>query len=240
MRNILFMAMAFFITLAGSVTAQTVACTNNFDHDTPGEAPILDPPGDPDGDRLALFTVGGPITVQESVGSISGQPVLLDRTQEGSFGLTIVLDPDMWYCDAYSIRWRSASRNNLFFFSIAARSANYKLLSSIEYRQGLVMTFRSSALEIPGGYQIDVMQEFVITLDMVAGTTSLSVDGIAPPELQDIAQFQINGDGLQKLAFSPGGLENLQFVVDDIEITSDCEEVANESVNWGAVKSLYR
>ena len=220
--------------------AQTVAFQNDFDHDTPGLAPISDPPGDPDGDTLVLITTAGSITVQESVGDITGQPVLMDRQETGGFSLQAWLDPDMWYCDNYTIRWRSASRNNLFFFSIVAYSANDKNLSGIEYRQGYVLNFRNSNLEIPGGYQRNVMQEFEITLDMVAKTTSLTVDGVPTPDCQDISQFNITGDGLNRVFFSPGGVDPLQFVVDDIEITSDCGETPNEALNWGGIKALYR
>lgn len=239
MRSLTVITLVIISVSVGSVMAQTVAFQNDFDHDTPGLAPILDPPGDPDGDSLGLITTGGPITVQESVGDITGQPVLMDRQETGDFGLTAYLDPDMWYCNNYTIRWRSASRHNLFFFAIAAYSANYKLLSSIEYRQGYVLTFRSSNLEVPGGYQRDVVQEFEITLDMVTKTTSLSVDGVPTPDCQGISQFNITGDGLNRVIFSPGGLDNLQFVVDDIEITSDCGGTPTEGLNWGAIKALY-
>jgi len=92
---------------------------------------------------------------------------------------------------------------------------------------------------VPGGFQIDVPQAFEITLNMVAKTTSLSVDGVAIPGMQDIPQYQLSGDGLKTLYFKPGGVDNQQFVIDDIEIISDCGGPANESTSWGAVKSLY-
>ena len=240
MRTLTVIALVLISVPVGCVMAQTVAFQDDFDHDTPGLAPLSDPPGDPDGDILGLITTGGPITVQESVGDITGQPVLMDRQETGGFSLQAWLDPDMWYCDNYSIRWRSASRHNLSFFSIAAYSANDKLLSGVEYRQGYILNFRGSNLEVPGGYQRDVVQEFEITLDMVAKTTSLSVDGVPIPDCQDISQFNITGDGLNRVFFSPGGVDPLQFVVDDIEITSDCSGTPIEGINWGAVKALYR
>jgi hypothetical protein len=228
------------IAMVGSVSAQTVAFQNNFDHDTPGSVPITDPPGEPDGDAMELVANGGAITVQETVGPIVGQPVLMDRQSAGEFRLRAWLDADLWYCDSYSIHWRSAARNNVFFVSCSARSDNLKLLTFLEYRQGLVLDFRGAALEIPGGYQIDVMQEFEMTLDMTTETTSLSVDGVPLPGMQDIAQYQIGGDGLQSFTITFGGTAATQFVVDDIEIIANCDGTPTEPVNWGAVKSLYR
>jgi hypothetical protein len=240
MRTVLLFALIIVSTLAGSITAQTVAFQDDFDHDTPGNAPNTDPPGDPDGDYLSLISTNGIITVEESVGPISGQPLLMERTQLGDLRLSAMLDPDMWYCDSYSIRWRSAARNNVFFLGCTARSANLKLLSFLNYTQPLKLNFRGSALEVPGGYTIDVMQEFEMTLDMVAKTTSLSVDGIAIPSMQDLAQYQITGDGLQKFSVEFGGMDLIQFVVDDLEIMANCGGTPTTSVNWGAVKSLYR
>jgi len=219
---------------------QIVAFQDDFDQDTPGSAPATSPPGDPDGDAIGLRTTGGPITVEETVGPIAGQPVLMDRQQTGQFSLAAQLDPDMWFCDAYTIRWRSASRDNVFFFSVSAYSDNHMLLAGLEYRQGYLLSFNGAGNVVPDGYQIDVVQEFEITLDMTAKTTSLSVDGVPVEGLQDISQYQVLGDGMKWLSFSPGGLAAMEFVVDDIEITADCGGTATEPASWGMVKSLYR
>lgn len=233
-------AVATLCLLPGAASAEVPAFQANFDLDPVGEAPNSDPPGEPDGDIISLRTQGGPITVEESVGSITGQPVLMDRQETGYFSLTAVLDEDYWYCNHYTIRWRSASRDNLFFYACAAYSANSMLLSGLEYRQSYVLSFNSVNNPLPVGYQIDTMQEFVMTLNMVDKTTSLLVDGMAYPEAQDMSQVQVYGDGLKVFSFSPGGLDPSQFVVDDIEITADCADTAVAPATWSRVKSLYR
>jgi len=240
MRAMTLLVLVCMITMAGNAAAQAVAFQDNFNHDTPGSAPNVDPPGDPDEDSIGLWTVGGPMTVEERVGDITGQPVLLDRQQTGSFTFYATNDPDLWFCDAYTVRWRSAARNNLFFFACAVRSHNYQLLAGVEYRQGLDLSFNGIGNQIPGGFQIDVMQEFEITLDMAAKTTSLSVDGVPVPGLQNISQYQVNGDGMKSLSFEAGGLDNLQFVIDDIEVIAECGGTPVESASWGLVKSIYR
>lgn len=227
-----------FTIVAGIATAQTMAFQNDFEHDTPGSAPAASPPGEPDADSVVLRTQGGPITVQDSWGGMSGHVLLMNRTDPGYFSVEARLDPDMWNCDNYTIRWRSACRNNVFFFACSAYAPNSQLLAGVEYREGYHLSFNGGG-EVAGGFQIDVPQAFQITLDMVAKTTSLSVDGVAIPGMQDIPQYQLLGDGLKTFFFKPGGVDDQQFVIDDIEITSDCGGTANESKSWGAVKSLY-
>ena len=240
MRLMILLAVGGLALMVRAATAQTVAFQADFDLDTPGAPPNSNPPGDPPGDLITLWTQGGPITVVESVGQISGQPLLLDRQQTGSFGVRASLDPDTWYCGHYTIRWRSASMNNVYFFSCSAQSGNSQVLASVEYRQGYVLSFLGSTHTVPVPYQIGAMQEFVIALDMGTKKASLSVDGVAYPELQDLSQYQVGGDGLKYFSFSAGGVDALRFVVDDLEITADCSETAAGSTSWSRVKSLYR
>jgi hypothetical protein len=233
-------ASMILIGLGTAVRADTVALHADFDLDAVGEAPNSDPPGEPGGDLINIRTQGGPITVEAAVGGISGQPVLMDRQESGYFSIEARLDEDYWFCNSYTVRWRSASMNNLYFFSCSAYAPNTQLLAGIEYRQGYVLSFNGSGNPLPVNFAVGVMQEFEFTLDMVNKTVSLSVDGVALPDFQDLPQYQHGGDGMKALWFSPGGLDPSQFVVDDIEVSANCENTAVVPVTWSRLKSLYR
>ena len=233
-------ALLIVAALAAPAAADTVALHADFDLDTPELPPATDLPGAPEGDALTLYTQGGDITVEESVGTIGGQPLLLDR-QDGtlSFGLNAQLAPDEWYRERYTVRWRSAVMSNVFFFGIGARSGNSQLLASVEYRSGGGLSFNSSAHPCPVGYQPGVMQEFEINLDMVNKKASLRIDGVDYPELQGLNQYQLGGNGMRLMTFGPGGVDAHQFVVDDIEVIAGDANTAVEATTWSRVKALF-
>lgn len=227
--------------LAAGAGAQTLALHADFDLDTPGETPNTSPPGDPAGDALSLWLQGGSITVETAFAGIGSQPLVLDRQIPSEpFAMHAELDPDLWFCDRYTVRWRSASMDNVFFVSFAMWSDNSQLLATLEYRTSYALSFIGSSHPVPVSYSIGTMQEFIVTLDMVDKKASLSVDGVAFPELQDLNQYQIGGDGMRAFAFGVGGLDASTFVLDDIEVTADCGNTAATTTSLSAVRSLYR
>ena len=117
---LLILIMASVVSALGTPEAAAggiVAFQDDFEHDVVGEPPSSNPPGAPDGDTLDLNPSSGSITVEADVLGHSGRVLLLDREDSAGISFAAVLDPDLQFCDRYTLRWRAAIDGSVFFFS---------------------------------------------------------------------------------------------------------------------------
>ena len=90
----------------------------------------------------------------------------------------------------------------LTYFGVSAFSGTSQLLATLDYQWDLSLSLNGSQNTAPVPYAIGVMQEFLMTLDMGAGTVSLSIDGVAHPGLQDLPQIH-EEEFLNRIARKP-------------------------------------
>jgi len=232
MRSIAILAALLFGTAAH---AQIVALHVDFNADTIGSSPSTTPAGAPDGDSLIIYSPGGDHTVESAVGLMTDQPLLMTRTTTpATFGLAAVLDPNLQDCHQYVARWTSMVSQTVFFYNVSLRGPTGQLMASLEYRGGNALTYFSDPTGI--AYAPNVPQDFEITVDMDAQTTTLSIDGVVV-----IVDRAFTSPSLKSVNFSPGGTDLYDFVVDDIEVIgTSCPSVSVEERSWGAIKASFR
>ena len=216
------------------------ACTNptpilsaDFSADTPGNPPDLTLPGGPAGDYLALSEESGTVRVAAAVGTLTDQPVLMDQVPGiGSVHLFAYPAP-IEDCGVRRVGWNSLARSNdIFFLACVLRDAGGLILGSVEYRPNGELTYNSVGgvgPTLPVTYTPDVDQRFEISVDHVAKTTSLSIDGVAVPGFQNVPYAEAAATGLARLGFEAGGTVAQQFAFDNIAIAAcdcPCEEDA--------------
>lgn len=211
------------LTLLASFVVSTAAWAApafhaDFDLDTPDQPPSTIPPGPPDGDAIRLRTqsgTGGSILVRSAVGSMTDQPVEIERFDGGSVAFHSDLDPSLTTCPGYTISYTAMS-SLTFFTTITFRGTGGYIISSVEYRGGGVLSYNGSGNPLSVGYFPDQPQLFEITVDMVGQTTSLSIDGVPIPEAQDYP-FALATDAIV-LTVSFGGTTPATIVMDDIHV----------------------
>ena len=211
---------------------------DNFNHDTPGAEPVLDPPGEPDGDYIYRNRTDGTIQVRSEVGDITDQPLEL-HSAGGSpyFKLEAHLDPQLQDCATYVVSFRSMSASALFYVTFELRNPDNRLLAALEYRTGSVMSFNGSANTLPLNWFTNISHEFEMSLDMDVQQVSLAIDGQPVEGFQGMDFYQ-SAVGLQHLIISGTGA--YKMVVDDIMMTGErCPSVTVEMPAWSSIKARY-
>lgn len=231
-------ALALSANLVGA--APVVVLHADFDQDTVDQMPSTDPPGEPDGDSLALYHSAGDILVRSAVGTMTNQPVELSRTGGiGGLRLTARLDPDYTNCSAYTVSFRSMVRSSVFFVYMVLRASDGLIICSLEYRAGGVLSYNTVNNDLSVGYVPDVPQFFEITVDMSSHRTSLSIDGAPIPEAQDMG-FSQSADDFATAGPTFGGQYVETMVFDDFHIEATGCTSPVEPSTWGRVKNTYR
>jgi hypothetical protein len=220
--------------------APIVAFQNNFNHDTVGAEPSVDPPLDPSGDYMQVNPVLGSILVRSSMGNLSDQPLEVDNASaSGQFSFRCFVDPSYQDCDTYTVRWRSLMTRGLFYVVLAVRDPSQHLAAAVEYRDGGALSFNGSGNPLDVGWSTNTSQLFEMTLDMTTQTVSLSVDGAPQSAAQGLPFYQTGITTLSRLQVECAGGYGL--VIDDIEIIGDgCPAAPVETTTWGRVKASYR
>lgn len=199
----------------GELTA-TIVLDANFNADTVGQPPDLGLPGLPAGDFLTLNRAGGTVTVISSCFGLDQPIEMRQKFQPGGVGVDAWLAPQPPGSQSITVKWRSAAR--LFplvcLLSCDIKSSSGALLASVDYRPLGFLKYNGTRL-LPVRYHVNRAQEFAIVVDLVARTTSLSIDGASVAGFQnvpfagpasDVARVSFHGDG--KLAQS--------LLIDDI------------------------
>ena len=96
------------------------------------------------------------------------------------------------------------------------------------------MSFSGSGNPLSIGYIANTPQHFELKLDIPNKLASLTIDGTALPEAQDVRFTQTGAGGFLGFGCSPGGLDTLRFAADDFHIEGFvCQGVPVEQRSWG-------
>lgn len=238
----LLMSGALLLIAASTASAHSIVFQNNFSQDTVGEFPGTELPLEPEDDTFQRIQQGGQIVVRAAVGDLIDQPVELIQDQSGSLYIAGIIGTEHRTCSSYVVSWRSLIRNtSTFFISTEARDSSGLILASVSWR-GSTIVYNAALgrdVDLPFGWTVDASQLYEISIDFVARTTSLSVDGVPVAELQNVSFVQ-SGQNLRWWAFNFGGVGGQSIAVDDMKIAANgCHGVAIEAPSWGAVKARW-
>lgn len=86
-----------------------------------------------------------------------------------------------------------------------------------------------------------MVQDFRLEVDVINRASNLWIDGAPVPEAQGARLMVANPIGVLSLLTLNFGLSSAAImVIDDFLVVAHCSDVANETVNWGMLKSTYR
>lgn len=235
------LALLAFASLSPASSAQITALNADFSQDTVGEPPTLDIPGDPVGDYLVTQTDAGSIYVTDSFGAMVDQPLVMERTDFGVLSIAAHLAPDLVSCSSYLVKWIAMIDQEVDYFEVSFRSGANAQLAQLQYASGSVLNMNGSDNPIGTGYQAVVAQLFELTVDMVAETTSLSVNGEPVAEAQNLPFLEVNQTGsFENILFVAGGAEFMTFYLDDLLVEATCEPTAAAPTTWSMLKTRYQ
>lgn len=229
------------VLAGGTAHAQIAVFHADFDQDTPGAPPALDPPGAPDGDYLQIYTSGGTVQVESAYGGLDSRPLVINRSTTASVGVQFWVDPDLRDCAAYDIHLRCVLDNYVGYVYLPYSSPNFQTMGALEFRPDGVMTLNGDTNVLVSTYAPMTPMEIDIHLDIVAKTTDVTIDGVPDPQGQGIGHLQTAGDGLRFFSVAYGMIDPSVLGIDDVHIVgSGCPGVGNERRSWGSLKALYR
>ncbi len=229
------------LIVATVASGQTVVLHSDFNHDTVGEVPVPDLPGDPAGDYLGYNIDGGTVTIEASYRGLDNQPAVIERQMLGSLGILHWVDPDLRDCESFDLSWRLVLDSFTEFFYMSMSSPNHYLLGSVGFRPDGVITANASGNELVTTYTPGTPQFFEVHLDMVNKEMSVMIDGVADPNGQNLRHSQVYGDGLRLVSMGFGMSDNYTLGFDDLHVVgNNCVGVATESLSWSTVKAIYR
>lgn len=217
---------AFAATAAPGDTSTTVTLFDNFSSDTPGLAPNLTIPGAPAGDFLTLSEVSGTVRVNAMIDGLTMAAQLKQSNGTGGvalFGWPAAPPPGT---ERITVGWRSVAQddNPITIVACTVRGTNGTLVASIEYREHGLLTWNGPSETIPVLYRQNRNNAFVLTVDLIAKTVSLSIDGIAIAGFQNRAFAQATTD-VARIGFEEGGTAPQTFAVDDLFAAAFAREV---------------
>ncbi len=206
--------------LAPGDTLSSVILNANFDADTPGLPPDATLPAPPPGDYLTLDTSGGSILVDSSVDGLSYPVVLRQDNITSQVGLSAWGAAAPADVEKVFVRWRAVAHddNPDDIMVSAVRSASGALIASVTYNPHGVLTYNGPAgagSTIPVSYSNNKNNQFTVSIDFLAHTTSLSVDGVAMAGLQGVPFLEPAGD-FARIAYSLAANHPQSFAIDDI------------------------
>jgi hypothetical protein len=220
--------------------ADTEVLAANFNLDAPGAPPNLTLPGDPVGDMLTLNESSGYFQVLASLGTLMDQPLLAAQSS-GIGGLDLLGHlNDTVPCERMSFTWQSlAASPEVFFGAFVIRDAGGRIIASLEYRPGfqapageepppgvagrLTYNGNNQFLEV-GNWIQNEHQTFTIDVDLVARTTTLSIQGPYPGVFAGIGYSDDMAGVPTRFSFEGGGTISQWFGIDNILVsTCTCE-----------------
>jgi FlgD Ig-like domain/Putative Ig domain len=126
-----------------------------------------------------------------------------------------------------TLRWRSLARddNPVSLLRCAVLSSNGATIASVVYLPHGQLNYNAAGSDmgtaLPVAYQQNRNQQFTIVVDFLAGTTSLSIDGVAIAGFQNVA-FAQPATNVGSVAFAAEGTQPQSMVVDDVSAVAFC------------------
>ena len=116
-----------------------------------------------------------------------------------------------------TVGWRAVAQddNPITIVACTVRGTNGALVASIEYREHGSLTWNGPTETIPVLYRQNRNNAFVLTVDLLAKTVSLSIDGVAIAGFQNRAFAQATTD-VARIGFEAGGTAPQTFAADDL------------------------
>lgn len=207
----------FAATAAPGDTSTTVTLFDNFSSDTPGLAPDLTIPGAPAGDFLTLNELSGTVRVNAMIDGLTMAAQMKQSNGAGGvalFGWPAAPPPGT---ERITVGWRSVAQddNPITIVACSVRGTNGALVASIEYREHGLLSWNGPTEVIPVLYRQNRNNAFILTVDLLAKTVSLSIDGVAIAGFQNRAFAQATTD-VARIGFETGGTAPQTFAVDDL------------------------
>jgi hypothetical protein len=230
------------ISLTASEAFGDLLFSADFNADVVNALPDVTLPGPPAGDFLFVNESSGTLRVRNAVGTLVNKPVEMNQVPGiGAMDL-IGWVLDAGDCTLLSVSWRSLARSNdVCFLACVPRSADGGIIAALMYRGNGVLEYQAAGI-LPVSYTPDVDQLFEIKIDLLAKTTSLSVDGAALAGFQNVPFVNSSPtvDNLARMGFEAGCIATQDFAVDDIIVETECGTTPVESRTWGSIKAMYR
>jgi len=211
-------------TTAVGDTGTTVTLFDNFSSDTPGLAPNLAIPGAPAGDFLTLSELAGTVRVNSMIDGLTMAAQMKQSNGIGGvalFGWPASPPPGT---ERITVGWRSVAQddNPITIVACTVRGTNGALVASIEYGEHGSLTWNGlagAAETLPIAYRQNRNNAFILSVDLLAQTVSLSIDGVAIAGFQNRAFAQATTD-VARIGFEAGGSAPQTFAVDDLFATA--------------------
>ncbi len=232
---------ALALLIPASAAAQlTLVARADFNADVVGESPDLSLPGPPDGDSMTVSpTAPGTYTVVASSGSLSDQPLEMQREEGGAGSLLAGFHfPETAYpCDRFVVKWCSVARTVIPPSFFVLRGPQGRIYGSVNYRGPSITILTSGAEETVGSWTLDQANCFEWHVDTAGQTQTLLIDGVVVAE--DLPTTPVTGD-VTYFQYEPSFTNAFTFAIDDVEVwVEDCETPIAPA-SWARVKSVYR
>jgi hypothetical protein len=205
-------------------TTSVVTLSADFGSDNPNAPPNTALPGDPVGDFLTLDLASGTVKVVPSYDGLSRPVEIRQVNDPGRVALNAFPAATPYPAEQVTVRWRSVAKDDeaSILIAFAVRASNGATLASVEYRHQGTITYNGlggAGTTLPITQTARTPQAFAIGVDFVAGTTSLSVDGVALPGFQGVPFAESGGDMAQLSVFGEGGHPQTVYV-DDLSMVA--------------------
>ena len=219
---VVFLGLAFapsFAKAAGGDLVSVQTLLANFDSDSPNSPPNLTLPGGPTGDYLTLATASGTVRVVPSYDGLTRPVEVRQLNVTGSVALNAYPGPTPQPAEKVNVTWRSIAKDDeaIILMSFAVRASNGATLASVEYLHQGGLSYNGALLPVTQPNKR--AQLFSIDVDLVAHTTSLSVDGASVAGFQNVPFAQAGNDVGYFTCFGDGNHPQTMYV-DDIAMTA--------------------
>ena len=201
---------------AAGDTSSTVTLFANFATDVVGAAPNLALPAPPAGDALTIVETSGTVRVDGAIDGLTMAAMLKQQSGAGGVSLSAWTAPSPAGTERVTVGWRSVAQddNPGTIISCAIRGSNGNAIASVEYGSHGSLTWNGGT-PLPLTYRQNRNNQFTVTVDLLANTTSLSIDGSPVAGFQNVPFAQPASD-VARVTFAGLGTSPQGFAVDDI------------------------
>ncbi len=201
---------------------RTLLLDADFQGDVANEAPDVNLPGDPTGDRLTLDESAGTIFVQQVVlGNQTLKYAILNQVagQTGGLNLSAIVAGTPPTTGRYRVRWDSVASRIISFASLVIRDSGGNILMNISYRPNNILDLNDTGTGgLPNwgtGFQ---SFEVIVNLD-TGRIDNILIDGQQVDVNFPLPFRQSAASDLARFSFELGGTSAQSYGLDNINIT---------------------
>lgn len=245
-------ALFLIVSLTSIATAEDfVVMHADFNSDTAGEWPGLDPYGDPAGDSIWFYNHIDPSSaiVHGSLYELADKPLVVSRLSGSHIQVYYSFDPEHVDCNSYTVTFDAMANNPLEYAYFTFREQGLRLFMNMAFTddpridvksQGPITLHSSAETTSVRWYEADALS-FEFEIDLVGKSYSMSIDGVPVPEAQDHPFTIGNQDGtFGHMSMQFGGLQDAVMAIDNLHVVAHCgPDVGVEGTSWGSVKAIW-